>query len=471
MIRIIYLFLFCTTIVAQSNFDQSVLKDRIDKLLKDLPRGSKTSAIIYDPLTKDTMYSYNILDPKTPASNVKLYTTAAALNLLGPEFLLSTQIFTDDINLLDSVINGNLVIKGFGNSIFADSTLDSLVNEIKLLGIKHIEGNIIGDDSNFDTYYRRDDWIVGEAANVPLPPISALVVNRNQFKLIVDCSGKIGTKPTLTSNPNGTFIEFKNETIISDKNDIKITNSSAADTSIIVSVKGKIKKSNTPKSYTVFAENPPLYAALLLKSKLETTGIKVDGKAKINQKLIQYYPLFSSSIKLKDLIKPINKNSDNFLAECLFKELGAFYSGSIGNSFYATQAVLNFCEENDIDTELISIVDGSGISRFNKLTIKSLVSLLEKIYFNDELFPYFLSSLAVSGVDGTLEDRMIETAAEFNFRGKTGTLNGVSSIAGFLSTKSNNDLIVVFLMEFNRKGANYYRNIQDKIIGLCAEML
>jgi len=471
MMRIFYLFLYCTAIVAQSNVDHSLLKDEIDLLLKNLPRGSKTSAIIYDPLTKDTIYSYNILDPKTPASNVKLFTTAAALNHLGPEFLLSTQILTDDINLLDSVINGNLVIKGFGNSVLADSTLDSLVNEIKILGIKRIEGNIIGDDSNFDEYYRRDDWIVGEAANVPLPPISALVVNRNQFKIIFDCSGNMGSTPVVSTDPSVNFIKIKNESVISDRDDIKITNSEGTDSSIIVTVKGKIKRSKAPKSYNVFAENPPLFAAFLLKAKLENAGIIVKGKALINQKLVQYYSLLTSSIKLKELIKPINKNSDNFLAECLFKELGAFYSGSIGNSFYATQAVLKFCELNDIDTESISIVDGSGISRFNKLTIKSLVSLLEEVYFDDELFPYFLSSLAVSGVDGTLEDRMIETAAEFNFRGKTGTLNGVSSIAGYLSTKSNNDLIVVILMEFNRKGANYYRKIQDKIISLCAEML
>lgn len=465
------LLLFCVPLFAQSNFQNSLLKTEVDFLLNNLPKGSKTSAIIYDPMTQDTIYSYNIHDPKIPASNVKLYTTAAALKLMGPEFLLSTQILTDDINFLDGILNGNLVIKGFGNSMFDDSTLDSLVNEIKLLGINRIEGNIIGDDSNFDSYYRRDDWIVGEAANVPLPPVSALVVNRNQFKLIIDCSGVIGSAPVLSTIPEVSFIKFQNNIIISGTTDIKITTLETSDSSITVSVNGKVKRSKSLRTYNVFSENPPLYAALLLKEKLEKSGIEVKGKVGINERLIQYYPIFTSSVKLKDLIMPVNKKSDNFLAECLFKELGAFYSGSIGNSFYATQAVLKFCEENDIDTENISIVDGSGISRFNKLTIKSLVSLLEYVYFDDDLFPHFLNSLSVSGIDGTLEDRMIGTPAEFNFNGKTGTLNGVSSIAGYLSTKSNKDLIIVLLMEFNREGANYYRKIQDKIISLCAESL
>jgi D-alanyl-D-alanine carboxypeptidase len=97
--------------------------------------------------------------------------------------------------------------------------------------------------------------------------------------------------------------------------------------------------------------------------------------------------------------------------------------------------------------------------------------LLEYIYLDIEHFDFFYNSLSIAGRDGTLEDRMYESAAYENFRGKTGTLNGVSSISGYLTTKSNKDLIVSMLMNFSSKGQNYYRSIQDKIISYLAENL
>ena len=107
---------------------------------------------------------------------------------------------------------------------------------------------------------------------------------------------------------------------------------------------------------------------------------------------------------------------------------------------------------------------GSGISRFDQITVGAIVGLLEKMYFDLKNFKDFYNSLSIAGVDGTLEDRMYVPSDPVNFRGKTGTLNGVSSISGYLTTKNDDELIVSMILEFNRGGAHRYRNAQDRII-------
>ncbi len=115
-----------------------------------------------------------------PASVTKVFTTATALSLMGKDYRLSTILFTDDSNIKDGTINGNLFLKGFGNATFSSEDLLHFIFKLKNLGIKEITGNIVGDDSYFDNIYYREDWIPDESANVKLPPISALVLDRNK---------------------------------------------------------------------------------------------------------------------------------------------------------------------------------------------------------------------------------------------------------------------------------------------------
>jgi D-alanyl-D-alanine carboxypeptidase/D-alanyl-D-alanine-endopeptidase (penicillin-binding protein 4) len=148
--------------------------------------------------------------------------------------------------------------------------------------------------------------------------------------------------------------------------------------------------------------------------------------------------------------------------------LGAVYSGQQGNSFFSTQAILSYIQDNGIYSNGTTIVDGSGISRFDQVTAGALVGLLEKVYFNIKQFDDFYNSLSIAGVDGTLHRRMIGTHAENNFRGKTGTLNGVSSIAGYVTTADDDDIIVCMMFEYTKDGSSKYKKIQDKIIEILA---
>ncbi|HPI36498.1 MAG TPA: D-alanyl-D-alanine carboxypeptidase/D-alanyl-D-alanine-endopeptidase [Ignavibacteriaceae bacterium] len=401
---ILFFFLFNTY-----PFFGQQLVERIESVLNSLPQGTMYGILIINPLSTDTIYARNISQSLIPASNTKLFTSAVALKLLGINYEVSTKLFTDSDTIRNGIINGNLYLKGYGNPAFSEKDIDNIVEKLKKLNVYKITGKIVGDDSFFDTNYKREDSIEDEKSSVKLPPISAIIYNRNQI------------------------------------------------------VKQR-KYKRRIRNYSTFIANPPLFVAELLRKKLTENGIQVEGGFETGITPNRVIELASASIKLTDMINIINKNSNNFYAECLFKIIGAASSGVEGSAFSASQAIHRFLKENDIYSVGTNVVDGSGISRFNKMSVASIVSLLEKFYLDMKYYDVYYNSLSIAGVDGTLGSRMNHGSAEFNFRGKTGTLNGASSVSGYLKTVSGDDLIISMIFEFNRRGSDYFRGIQDKII-------
>lgn len=409
---ILIILLFCANLLSATSREETI--NRIRNILSSIPQGTKVGVLIYNPLVQDTIFSLNPKLSMIPASLTKLFTTATSFGVMNSEHELSTKLFSEDSNLKDGVLNGNLYIKGFGNSTFTEEDLQNLITFFVNNKIKKIDGDIIGDDTYFDNIYTREDWIEDEQANVKLSPISALVLDRNR-----------------------------------------------------TTVKKKIRKRY--RFVTETLKDPPLFIANKLKEDLIASGIEVKGIAKKGVTPAKVFLLTEKSIKLKDLTVLINKHSDNFLAECLFKTLGAEASKEQGNSYFSQQAIQKFLRDNNIYFDGTSIVDGSGISRFDQVTPLSITGVLEKMYFDLAHFEDFYNSLSIAGVDGTLRSRMVGTLAENNFRGKTGSLNGVSGLAGYLTDKQGNDIIITIIFEFNKGGWRYYRNIQDKIVSLLAE--
>ncbi len=398
------------------------IKSRVEEALERLPGSTITAILVYNPLTRDTIYSLNSKLPVIPASNTKLFTTSVALSVMGNDYHLSTKILTTDKNYKDGIINGNLYIKGYGNSLFTTEDLIDMVKKLKSIGIKEVKGDIVGDDSFFDELYTRSDWINDERENLHLPAISALVINRNR-----------------------TLVKRR------------------------IQVRRGKKRYYRTVYYSKNISSPPLYAAELLTEKLRGDGIKVTGKFKKGVAPDSVITLADSYTELKDLIQVINKHSDNFLAECLFKTLGAVETGEQGNSFYSTQTIIKFLKDNGIYSEGTSLVDGSGISRFDQVTVSAIVGLLEKVYFDLSHFQDFYNSLSVAGIDGTLRHRMMGSAAENNFHGKTGTLNGVSSLSGYLTTKNGVELIVSMIFQFKSGGTRLHREVENKIVEILSD--
>jgi len=401
------------TIIVLGNFlsgSAQTIKAEIENILKKVPPLSRYGIVVLNPMKEDTLFAHNANVPLIPASNTKLFTTAVAIYFLGPEYAISTKFFTDAKNDATWKLKGNLYLKGYGNGLFSDADLNEMINELKRKGIKEITGDVIGDDTFFDDTYSRQDWIEDETKSVSLPPVSALVLNRNKYE-----------------------------------------------------VRKKIRRKKY-KTVTEFFSDPPLKIAEIVYNRLRSASISVNGVFKKGVTPKSAREIASTSIKLKDYLSIVNKRSDNFLAECLFKIVGAVSSGKEGSAFYAAQTINKFLFDNDIPSEGTKIVDGSGISRSNQVCVGTIAGLLEKIYFDIRYFDTFNKSLSNAGSDGTLRNRMKDSNKEINFRGKTGTLNGASSVSGYLKLDNGDDLIISMIFEFSEKANNYYRAVEDAII-------
>ncbi|GMU85805.1 MAG: peptidase S13 [Ignavibacteriales bacterium] len=387
--------------------------EKIDEILAKLPRGTKFSVLAINPLTGDTIYQKNPVEILIPASNTKLYTTFTAIQKLGKDYRMKTSLFSPDRTLEDGVIDGNLYLKGFGNPLLTSEDLSSMAEELRSMGIMSINGDIVGDDSYFDKAYSREDWIEDEANLAPLAPVSALVVDRNKKQVV------------------------------------------------------KVRRKRKRITYINVAD-PALNAAEILYKALKEKGIYVGGRPAKGSTPEGSHELAYRSVPLQEVISIVNKRSDNFLAECLFKVVGAAESGTEGSGFHASKAVKKFLDQNDIYDEGTEIVDGSGLSRFNLTSAAALTSLLEWAYFHPNYFDNIYNSLSIAGVDGTLTGRMKKGSAMHNFRGKTGTLRGTSAVSGYLKTISGDDLIVSIIFFYHAKGQSYWKSVEDRIIGLLA---
>lgn len=386
------------------------IKTEIDHILRKVPSKSNYGILIINPMKEDTLYAHHVNTPLIPASNTKLFTTAVAIYYLGPEYQIATKFFTDAKRQNSNQLDGNLYLKGYGNGLFSDDDLDKMIYDLKSKGIKEINGDIIGDDTFFDDVYSRSDWIEDETKTLSLPPVSALVLNKNKHV-----------------------------------------------------VKKKVRRKRY-KFVTEFFSDPPLMIAQILYNKLKAASITVTGTYRKGSTPRSAVELGAHSIKLKEYLRTVNKRSDNFLAECLFKIVGAISSGKEGSAFYAAQTINKFLYDNDVPSEGTKIVDGSGLSRNNQVSVGSIVGLLEKIYFDIRYYDTFYNSLSTAGTDGTLRNRMKDPMLDVNFRGKTGTLNGASSVSGYLKLKNGDDIIISMIFEFSKNSNNYYRNVEDEII-------
>ena len=271
-LEVLFLLLMC---IPQIVISRESIKDKIDIILEKMPKSTTAAIMIYNPNEKEIIYNKNIFKSMIPASNIKLYTTAAALEYMGPEYEFATVIATDDISFQGDTLNGNIYIKGYGNSLFSEENLDSLVEDIYNLGIKHINGRIIADDTFFDSLYLRDDWITDEKANVNLPSVSALVLDKNRLVINMHRRGNYGDPLTYRLYPSSDFIHVEMNAKVTKRWSYPRIATTINESGIYLKVTGGLRKSNYRKSYAIFIDNPPIYIGFILHDKLNKRGITI----------------------------------------------------------------------------------------------------------------------------------------------------------------------------------------------------
>ncbi|MBI5183778.1 MAG: D-alanyl-D-alanine carboxypeptidase/D-alanyl-D-alanine-endopeptidase [Nitrospinae bacterium] len=461
-------------IMGEANLDKGVkdFREKMNLILSDkcLSNG-KTSIKIISLYHGDILYEYNSNDLLIPASNVKLVTTAAALLNLHPNYRFKTTLSTDG-SINDNVLKGNLYIKGFGDPMLVSEELWMMVKDLHNLGIRSITGDIIADDTFFDSERVGNGWGRNIGSQAYCARIGALSFNFNTITVYVEPGKEEGKSPIVVLDPLTRFISVDNKaiTISQKKKNRLIVDRVEGDKMDKIIISGKIAKGKERNRFYLNISNPPLYTASGFRDLLSREGIEVKGEIIIGRQpsgvkeLVVHY-----SKSLSSIIQGLNKLSNNFIAEQILKTMGAEIKGEHGTEENGLKIVYDFMEKVGIDNGTYTIVDGSGLSEKNRLSADQFLKVLIYMYNDFTLQPEYLSSLSVMGVDGSLNGRLNNTHAERKIRSKTGTLNGVNALSGYAKTRD--DEIIAFSILMNYKGCDHgkIKAIQNKIALLMVD--
>ncbi len=461
--------------VAEQLIGESISTSKIDSLLNNKLLDAASVGIKVVNLTKnETVFEKNSNKLFRPASNMKLITTGAAIELLPADFHFKTELITDG-DIVDSILYGNLYLKGYGDPLLRIGDLDSLINYLITKNIKRINGNLIGDVSYFDDNYWGKGWMWDDEPEPFAAFITPLTINGNSVKIFVSPVAKIGEKVKVKIEPATEYVHIINSGITSAINDTAIEKLSVSrnreERNNVITVSGYIPPDSKEKEFTVSVWKPELFTLQLLRNKLEQSNIKIEGRVLIDT-ISRGKPVAAIRRPIDSVLTEINKNSNNLATENLLKTLSAEISKTRGNSEASISLVNKFLSSIEIDTNKIVIADGSGVSRYNLLSPNAVVKLLS-YYHRNQKYNRLYSTLSTAGVDGTLKNRFQTGNVKNNFRGKTGTHSDALSLSGYLRN-SNNDTLAfsIFfnnvLPDFNTKLKDY-RDIQDAIVEVLAK--
>ncbi len=408
-----------------------------------------------------------------PASTLKLLTTAAALEILGPYFRFETQLaYTGEIRN-DSLI-GNLVIIGggdpaLGSDYFKDHYLtrhflDSWVKSLKEKNINYIDGDLLTDATVYEDQMIPNTWIWEDLGNYYGAGACGLSVYDNMYKIHLASPATAGL-PTqiIATDPVIPDVYFDNQVLsANDHRDQAYVFGSPMESKR--TIRGTIPKGEADFTIKASIPNPPYLLASQLKDKLETNRIKLSGEIRA-QNETDVSPQVTvlartASPPLIDIIDVTNHESVNLFAEHMLKHLALLKTGK-GSTKEGIKAVADFWEEKGIDTEGLFMADGSGLSRFNAITARQMVGVLTYMRTQSTNGEAFFKSLPTVP-NGTLWYFHPENFPNYCLRAKSGSMTRVRCFAGKLETDTGRELLfAVFLNNFSCSQSNAIKAVEN----------
>ncbi len=417
----------------------------------------------------------------TPASNMKLYTTAAALVRLGPNFRFRTSVYALARPDERGHVEGDVILYGRGDPNLSTRTLAGgyltpffdLADQLARAGVREIFGDIVGDESYFvgprlGVGWEWDDlqWYYGAE-------VSALSVDDN----FVDVTLRPGEREgdpvqVILSSPSVAIVNRAVTAVDGTPQRIEIERGLQDN---IVEIQGVMPRDSLGYRAAVAMHHPALYAATCFREALLRRGIHVHGRAvaadwKVRRErpldLRQMIELAAiESIPLSEVIRTVNKISQNLHAEILLRVLGAEVKGE-GSDEKGLDVIREFLSEIGARTSGVRVRDGSGLSRLNLVTPATTVDLL-RFMSRHEHGAIYHASLPVAGADGTLERRMTGTPAAGNVRAKTGTLAYTFTLSGYVTTMRGERLVFSFMVNHHTGEAAHVLSALNE---LCATL-
>ena len=443
------LFLICLFLLPLSaSADSSPLPAGVRSALnvRDIPHDS-LSIHIEDVDTGEVVLQWLAGEPRNPASTMKLLTTLVALDMLGPAYRWKTDVYALG-EISGGRLDGDLLLKGHGDPFLVTDRVWQMLRAIRRLGIDEITGDLLIDDSYFDT----GDYDPAAFDRQPLRAYNvapnALLMN---FKVVRYWFEPNGSKVTVRLDPALDNLRVDNRLRVAKapcrgyQRGIAITTNADNDQ---VTFAGRFP--NGCRRYamdrTVLTHNEFAYG--LFKSLWQESGGVLEGGWKNAIASEDEKPLLSfDSLPLADMITSVNKHSNNVMARQLLYTLSAEVLGAPGTETGGREVISTWLRDKKLELSKLAVENGAGLSRESRIAAADMAALL-RFAWKQPYMPEYLASMSLTGVDGTLSRRFRNSDLAGKAHLKTGSLDHVTAIAGYLQSRSGRRFAVVALQNF-----------------------
>jgi serine-type D-Ala-D-Ala carboxypeptidase/endopeptidase (penicillin-binding protein 4) len=418
------------------------LKRAIDEIVARTPLHASRAGILVSSLDSgQVLYARDADVLLNPASNVKLFTSAAVLSRLGPEYRFDTEVYVDAPAQGGQV--KTLYVKGKGDPTFVTERLWALAGDIAHRGVKVVKGDLVMDDTFFDGERDGPGYDQERGDRSYLAPVGALSLNFNTVAIHVAPGNRAGEKARVELEPASDFFQVENRAVTVKPN----ARRRVAPASIPlpqgrqrIVVDARLPVGSRDQVFWRKIDDPPAYFGHTLKRLLELRGVKVTGTVRRaavpdGARLL----CAAESEALGEIVRKLDKTSNNFVAEQLLKTLGAEKKGRPGTWPKGVEAVEDFLADLGLARGTYVMKNGSGLNDTNRFSARQAVVLLREMWKRFPAMPDFVAALPVAGKDGTTRWRMQGT--EGRLRAKTGTLESVTCLSGYVETAAHERLV------------------------------
>jgi D-alanyl-D-alanine carboxypeptidase/D-alanyl-D-alanine-endopeptidase (penicillin-binding protein 4) len=426
-----------------------------------------------------------------PASNMKLFTVAAALDRLTADYRFITSVYAPARPDAAGTVRGDLVVYGRGDPTFAVRfnpegntdyalAIDALAADIYAAGVRRVEGDLVGDESYFTGAPVPPGWEWDDLQWYYGAEVSALTVNDNSVDLSVKPGASVGAPARITLGPSTPLVTIIDRTTTSERGttrDLSVTRALGQNT---VEIRGRLPIDDRGYTASLAVSRPAMVFTSMLRSSLERRGVVFNGQTRtVDAQGRVEKPLPVSSLveiaarkspPLSVIAAQTLKPSQNLYAELLLRTLGKLANSpdpKLSSEDAGAAVVRNFLTQAGIDPTGFVMNDGSGLARSDLVTADTTLQLL--VYMNRHRFgSQFRLALPVAGVDGTLRNRMKGTPAQGNVRAKTGTLGTATSLSGYVFSAAGERLVFSLMINNPPRDANPRTNFTDAVAVLLA---
>lgn len=489
----IYLLLLIVAIPLSARMTTKPMRSQLilDREIKFIIKNSKAphtikSIDIYSRKAKGPIYQLNSVFLLNPASNLKIVTTSFALQNLGVNYKFRTAVLATS-RPRGNTIDGEIVVQTCGDPTITDMDLDSIAKSIAARGITDISGDLIIDISRFDSTEWGPGWAWDDEPGDYQMFVSPACLDGNSIRIHVTLDSS-GHNLAITTIPKTGFVSSETNAVADTTDSLFATRIILNDTNTIV-VGGKYLPQKSLSYDEVFSVRYPAnYFGTVFKETLQRHGIKVAGSIIIRHTPVSHSStnhgtpdtLFILEHAIDTVITYINKVSDNLGAECMLREVPFEVLGQNGSPSAGIRLEEEFLKQCGVDSSEFQIVDGSGLSRYDLIDANAIVKILNRNL--DQTFnEIFIHSLPIAGLDGTLKKRMKGNSFVGHISAKTGSLNGVSTLSGYVflpydtlafsmmfqnfivdsdSMRAIQDSLCTILSLYNESPAKFARNLR-----------